>query len=225
MSDTLQQLWRSWEGQEPAFYELAYGAWSGWLVLYFGWSLLLRMVAPSLQVSETWRLGLVHLLGASFYVVNHYFAKAPFYRCLLYAYASVFFVLFYVILVLPLSTPRVGTRVEDEEEVEEEGDEEQSSKRSLNLAQQLVVLVVGGGGYTVSFIVCENVARLLGTGAFLGHQITAAPILPEALIQVVSVFMSAIIIVVFNNSNNTPDDIKKKKKKMKKKGFVPLQQV
>jgi hypothetical protein len=69
MSDTVQQLWRSWEGQEPAFYELAYGAWSGWLVLYFGWSLLLRLVAPSLQVSpETWRLGLVHLLGASFYV-------------------------------------------------------------------------------------------------------------------------------------------------------------
>jgi hypothetical protein len=69
MSDTVQQLWRSWEGQEPAFYELAYGAWSGWLVLYFGWSLLLRLVAPSLQLSpETWRLGLVHLLGASFYV-------------------------------------------------------------------------------------------------------------------------------------------------------------
>jgi hypothetical protein len=73
MSDTLQQLWRSWEGQEPAFYELAYGAWSGWLVLYFGWSLLLRMVAPSLQVSETWRLGLVHLLGASFYVGTGHF--------------------------------------------------------------------------------------------------------------------------------------------------------
>lgn len=165
--------------------------------------------------------------------MNHYFAKAPFYRCLLYAYTCVFFFLFYVILVLPLSAPRAGTWAEEEEDeevvVEEEGDEEQSSKRSLNLAQQLVVLVVGGGGHTVSFIVCENVARLLGTGAFLGHHITAAPILPEALIQVVSVFMSAVIIVVFNSSNSTPDDIKAKKKKkkiakMKKAGFAPLQQ-
>ena len=83
---------KSWEGKVQ-FYELAFGTWIAYLFLVFMWERILGIK------QEGWRYSLVTLLGGSFYLINHYFLRAPFYKLLINSYTALFFILYYIILV------------------------------------------------------------------------------------------------------------------------------
>ena len=85
----------SWEGKVQ-FYELAFGTWIAYLFLVFMWKRLFR------EKHSGWRYALITLLGASFYIINHYFQLAPFYSLLINGYTIVFSLAYYAILVRPL---------------------------------------------------------------------------------------------------------------------------
>lgn len=86
---------KSWEGKVQ-FYELAFGTWIAYLFLVFIWRRLFKVD------HDGWRYALVTLVGGSFYIINHYFMRAPFYSLLIGIYTIVFFILYYYILVSPL---------------------------------------------------------------------------------------------------------------------------
>ena len=85
----------SWEGKVQ-FYELAFGTWIAYLFLVLMWERLFK------TKHDGWRYALITLLGASFYIINHYFQLAPFYNLLINSYTIVFSVAYYVILVRPV---------------------------------------------------------------------------------------------------------------------------
>jgi len=86
---------KSWEGKVQ-FYELAFGTWIAYLFLLFIWKRLFKVN------HEGWRYTLITLVGGSFYIINHYFLRAPFYSVLINSYTIVFLILYYSILVKPL---------------------------------------------------------------------------------------------------------------------------
>jgi len=86
---------KSWEGKVQ-FYELAFGTWIAYLFLLFIWKRLFKVD------HEGWRYTLITLVGGSFYIINHYFLRAPFYSVLINSYTIVFLILYYSILVKPL---------------------------------------------------------------------------------------------------------------------------
>jgi len=86
---------KSWEGKVQ-FYELAFGTWIAYLFLVFIWKRLFKVD------HDGWRYALITLVGGSFYIINHYFLRAPFYRELINSYTIVFIILYYSILVKPL---------------------------------------------------------------------------------------------------------------------------
>ena len=86
---------KSWEGFRQ-FYELAFGTWIAYLFLLFLWKRFFK------ADHEGWRYTLITVVGGSFYIINHYFFYAPFYRPLIYSYTIVFSILYYSILVKPL---------------------------------------------------------------------------------------------------------------------------
>jgi hypothetical protein len=88
---------KSWEGFRQ-FYELAFGTWIAYLFLLFLWKRLLK------ADYEGWRYALITVVAGSFYIINHYFFYAPFYRPLIYSYTIVFSILYYLILVKPLTS-------------------------------------------------------------------------------------------------------------------------
>ncbi len=52
---------------------------------------------------EEWRYVMLTFLGASFFLINHYFQNAPFYRGLLIGYTLVFLIAYYLVGVNPMS--------------------------------------------------------------------------------------------------------------------------
>eukprot|EP01098_Paradermamoeba_levis_P000051 TRINITY_DN1005_c0_g1_i1.p1 TRINITY_DN1005_c0_g1~~TRINITY_DN1005_c0_g1_i1.p1 ORF type:complete len:215 (-),score=61.03 TRINITY_DN1005_c0_g1_i1:1101-1700(-) len=178
----LEVDWEGWEGEEPAFYELAFGSWLSWLCLFYGWRLVEKIVKKVQTPIEVWRLGLVHLLGASFYVVNHYFPNAPFYKYLLYGYAAVFYVLFYFILV------------------------HHQMKDILPFVCRLGLVLVPATVYTILFILTENIARSLVTGKVLGRKLPSFMVIPEAILQAISVIATAIVIIKMNGGEGERRD-------------------
>src|SRR3989304_8818910 len=86
---------KSWQGKVQ-FYELAFGTWIAYLFLVFMWERIFGIK------QEGWKYSLVTLLGASFYIINHYFLRAPFYRHLINTYTIIFAILYYIIPVYPL---------------------------------------------------------------------------------------------------------------------------
>lgn len=86
------EIAKSWEGKVQ-FYELAFGTWIAYLFLVFMWERIFGIK------QEGWRYSLITLLGASFYIINHYFLKAPFYKLFINSYTALFFILYYIILV------------------------------------------------------------------------------------------------------------------------------
>jgi len=89
---------KSWEGKVQ-FYELAFGTWIAYLFLIYMYKKWFKVEL------DGWRYSLVTLVGASFYIINHYFLKAPFYSILIYVYTAAFIVLYYYLLVKPLTLP------------------------------------------------------------------------------------------------------------------------
>jgi len=88
----------SWEGKVQ-FYELAFGTWIAYLFLVFIWKKLFKVD------HDGWRYAFITLIGGSFYIINHYFLRAPFYDVLINSYTTIFLLLYYVILVKPLRLP------------------------------------------------------------------------------------------------------------------------
>ena len=78
----------SWKGLVD-FYELAFGSWIGYIFLAWMWKKLLK------YDHEGWRYSLALLIGGSFYIINHYFLKAPFYTPLINAYTIFFLIIYY----------------------------------------------------------------------------------------------------------------------------------
>jgi len=66
------QLDPSWQGP-IAFHELLFGTWLSYITLVVLWEKVLT--APL----DEWKYALLTCLGASFFVINHYFNYAPFY--------------------------------------------------------------------------------------------------------------------------------------------------
>jgi hypothetical protein len=89
---------KSWEGFRQ-FYELAFGSWIAYLFLLFVWKKLFK------TDHEGWKYALITLVGGSNYIINHYFYYAPFYRPLTHSYTIFFLILYYTIMVKPLSFP------------------------------------------------------------------------------------------------------------------------
>ena len=87
---------KSWEGTVQ-FYELAFGTWIVYLFLLFIWKRVFKVD------HDGWKYALITLMGGSFYIINHYFMHAPFYIPLINSYTILFLILYYYILVKPLT--------------------------------------------------------------------------------------------------------------------------
>jgi len=87
---------KSWEGTVQ-FYELAFGTWIAYLFLLFIWKRVFKVD------HDGWKYALITLVGGSFYIINHYFMHAPFYIPLINSYTILFLILYYYILVKPLT--------------------------------------------------------------------------------------------------------------------------
>ena len=87
---------KSWEGTVQ-FYELAFGTWIVYLFLLFIWKRVFKVD------HDEWKYALITLVGGSFYIINHYFMHAPFYIPLINSYTILFLILYYYILVKPLT--------------------------------------------------------------------------------------------------------------------------
>lgn len=87
---------KSWEG-DIQFHELAFGTWIAYLFLLFTWKRLFKVD------HEGWKYALITLVGGSFYIINHYFMHAPFYYPLINSYTILFLILYYYMLVKPLT--------------------------------------------------------------------------------------------------------------------------
>jgi hypothetical protein len=122
----------SWEGKVQ-FYELAFGTWIAYLFLVFIWKKLFKVE------HDGWRYALITLIGGSFYIVNHYFLRAPFYDVLINSYTSIFLLLYYLILVKPLKIPLI--------------------KKSAFFLSSIF--------FTLIYIMAENLARFLREGRLL----------------------------------------------------------
>ena len=79
------------------FYELAFGTWIAYLFLLFIWKRVFKVD------HDGWKYALITLVGGSFYIINHYFMHAPFYIPLINSYTILFLILYYYILVKPLT--------------------------------------------------------------------------------------------------------------------------
>ena len=86
---------KSWEGTVQ-FHELAFGTWIAYLFLVFMWKRFFKVE------QEGWKYSFITLAGGSFYIINHYFLRAPFYTVLIYPYTAIFFIVYYTVLVQPL---------------------------------------------------------------------------------------------------------------------------
>ena len=79
-----------WIGR-VTFYELIFGTFLSYFFLILIWEQLLKTKL------EEWKYIIITFLGASFFLVNHYFQNAPFYLWLLYGYTVVFLIAYFFI--------------------------------------------------------------------------------------------------------------------------------
>ena len=86
----------SWIGR-VTFYELIFGTCPSYFFLILMWEQLLKT-----QLEE-WKYIMITFLGASFFLINHYFQNAPFYLWLLYGYTVVFLIVYFFIGVNQIS--------------------------------------------------------------------------------------------------------------------------
>ena len=123
---------KSWEGPVQ-FFELAFGTWIAYLFLVSMWKKFFKVD------QEGWRYVLITLVGGSFYIINHYFFRAPFYNLLINSYTLVFFVVYYIVLVKHLS---------------------------LSFLKKLLALL-SSVLFTIVYILAENTARYLEAGKLI----------------------------------------------------------
>ena len=83
----------AWEGTVQ-FYELLYGTWLAYIFLILLWEKILR------QPLEEWRYLMLNLIGATAFLINHYFQNSPFYQGwfgMLSIYTYICFILWYML--------------------------------------------------------------------------------------------------------------------------------
>mmetsp|Transcript_8452 Transcript_8452/g.21342 ORF Transcript_8452/g.21342 Transcript_8452/m.21342 type:complete len:180 (+) Transcript_8452:38-577(+) len=164
-----------WIKADPAFYELVWGAWTTFLCLHFGCEYFLRTFPNNGALSGA-RVATIHLAGSSAFLVNHYLGNAPFYFPLLLTYSAVFFALWAALLSAPFQSPWV---------------------------RALFTLL--GAAYTVLYIVNENIARLLVRGVWFNTQVVSGCVVPEVLLQAVSVCAIFALIQRFSATGTDPN--------------------
>jgi len=123
---------KSWEGFRQ-FYELAFGTWIAYLFLLLIWERLLKANHAG------WKYALITLIAGSFYIINHYFFHAPFYRPLTLSYTIVFLIVYYSLLVKPLKFSLI--------------------KKTLAFLSSVL--------FTIVYILTEDVARFLAQGRLI----------------------------------------------------------
>ena len=79
-----------WAGRVH-FFELVFGTWIFYLFTIFLFQVILKTKLPE------WRYQLLTFFSASFFLINHYYQEAPFYRVLLYGYTGVYAVIWYFV--------------------------------------------------------------------------------------------------------------------------------
>lgn len=84
----------AWQGSVQ-FYELMYGTWLTYGFLVLLWERVLKARLPE------WQYVLITFLGASFFLVNHYFQHAPLYLWLLNGYTLLFLAVWFLLCVRP----------------------------------------------------------------------------------------------------------------------------
>lgn len=82
----------AWAGTVQC-YELFYGSWLAYLFLVLMWERVLRVPLPE------WKYLLVLLMGATAFLINHYFQNAPLWIWVLNAYTLLFLVVYYLLCV------------------------------------------------------------------------------------------------------------------------------
>lgn len=86
----------AWQGKVQ-FHEVVFGTWTSYAFFVWMWEDAFRRTLPE------WKYVLITFLGASFYLINHYFQFASFWLWLLNGYSVVFMVVYYKVAVLPMS--------------------------------------------------------------------------------------------------------------------------
>jgi len=114
----------SWAGR-VCFFELVFGIWLSYMFLILMWEYLFK------EKLEEWRYAFITFVGASFFLINHYYQEAPFYMLLLLSYTVVFVGIYYYVLVKPLD---------------------------YNL-QKSIIGVLTSAVFTVAFIFFEHIAQ------------------------------------------------------------------
>jgi len=85
----------AWQGKVQ-FYEVVFGSWVAYAFLVCMWERAFEM-----RLSE-WKYVLIVFLGASFFLVNHYFQSSSFWIWLLNGYTLIFVVVYHKVAVQPI---------------------------------------------------------------------------------------------------------------------------
>ena len=80
----------NWQGP-IAFHELLFGTWLSYITLVTIWEKLLNTPL------DEWKYALLTCLGASFFIINHYFFYAPFYLWIINSYSLIFAAFWYLL--------------------------------------------------------------------------------------------------------------------------------
>jgi hypothetical protein len=86
----------AWQGKAQ-FHEVIFGTWTSYAFLVWMWESGFEKNLPE------WKYVLITFLGASVYLINHYFQLASFWLWLLNGYSVVFIVVYYKVAVQPMS--------------------------------------------------------------------------------------------------------------------------
>eukprot|EP01083_Nonionella_stella_P114433 338373_1 len=150
MSDWIETM-NDWQSDTPTPEELFFGSVCAWIYLYYGHR---KMFGVDSDIVPTINIVFVHMTGATFYIINHYLREARPYMMLLIMYTVLFYLLYYVLLILPVwNEKRIST-------------------------SKVVWLVIFGLIYAVIFILFEQVAASLMYGTLCRNP-KWDPFLPE----------------------------------------------
>eukprot|EP01098_Paradermamoeba_levis_P000052 TRINITY_DN1005_c0_g1_i3.p2 TRINITY_DN1005_c0_g1~~TRINITY_DN1005_c0_g1_i3.p2 ORF type:complete len:100 (-),score=35.93 TRINITY_DN1005_c0_g1_i3:980-1279(-) len=79
-------------------------------------------------------------------------------------------------------------------------------KDILPFVCRLGLVLVPATVYTILFILTENIARSLVTGKVLGRKLPSFMVIPEAILQAISVIATAIVIIKMNGGEGERRD-------------------
>lgn len=86
----------AWMGK-VSFVELIFGTWLSYILLVIMWEKVFKAKL------EEWRYVFITFLGASFFLINHYYNEAPFYLVVVISYTVIYSIIYYFVLMRPLS--------------------------------------------------------------------------------------------------------------------------